>query len=618
MGPNRHKLINRKPTPLQRILQDANGNAAKNKIVPEPGWIPVTKLSLPKVPLGAAGRPIPQTLQQAQIKLPPQDIVQQVILRNKLQQQTRLEALLKKTKLPSIKFPPISQITGPTPLEPASTISAAFKKNHGRFNVNNQQNIKQYVQRQPPTPESNRPVVIVTTIRPSVIKQHSFPITSSSSPSPLIQIVESRSIRPPVLSSSQENSIFPLHLNSRKPHIDSANSVPITVYPNDTVLIQYHTTLERLNTDAKGKPNKNKSKGKRRERATFNHGFEERIRALSCGDEAEELIREILESPLRKRNALLGILRMKKKEREGRESQPSQQSGGRDKQNKFSNFPQSSVGTNLNAFTTQQQPPKRPQNKRTQNNQVKKNQQPTFQNNNIGQQKFTATSINKNKLQNQGRFNNVPERGNNQNTNNIQTTFKSNNAGNSGFQQPSNNRNNNNQQANVFGGKKSVNQLKQTTSASFSIIQTTTIKRTTKTPTTQRTTRRPKNIEITNQPQRVPQQPHQRATSAIKTVPAKITVNEQFRHFPAFQQISAKKKNQQKSANSNNDQVLRGSFEPPSLAKSNFEQAFLTKIPAKQVQNQENQQQKKQSQLERARKRLQQQQRKQKDVVTKQ
>ena len=119
-------------------MQQANPNGASKKIVPEPGWIPVTKFDLPKVPLGLAGRPIPQTLQQKNKQHPPEEIVQQVINRNKSAQQSRLEALLKKTKLPSIKFPPISQITGPTPIEPASTIGAAFKKNHARFNANNQ------------------------------------------------------------------------------------------------------------------------------------------------------------------------------------------------------------------------------------------------------------------------------------------------------------------------------------------------------------------------------------------------------------------------------------------------------------------------------------------------
>merc|ERR1711981_393258 len=90
----------------------------------------------------------------------------------------------------------------------------------------------------------------------------------------------------------------------------------ITVFPNDTVLIQYQTTLAKLNTDSNVNSKKKLSDGFRRERATFNIGFEDRINLLNCGLEAEELIREILESPLRKRNTLLGILRMKKKERE--------------------------------------------------------------------------------------------------------------------------------------------------------------------------------------------------------------------------------------------------------------------------------------------------------------
>merc|ERR1712018_70232 len=88
-----------------------------------------------------------------------------------------------------------------------------------------------------------------------------------------------------------------------------------------------------------------------------------------------------------------------------------------------------------------------------------------------------------------------------------------------------------------------------------------------------------------------------------------------------FQQISAKKKKQSVSKN-NSGKSLKGSFKQPSLQNSNFEQAFLTKIPAKQVQTQEDKRQKqaqkqaekqaqKQAQLERARQRLQRQQQQQ-------
>ena len=627
MGPNRHRLINRNPTPLQKILQQANSNnvGSSNKIVPEPGWIPVTKFDLPKVPLGAAGRPIPQTLQQKNKNHPPQEIVQQVILRNKLEQQNRLEALLKKTKLPSIKFPQISQITGPTPIEPASTISAAFKKNHARFNSNNQVNGKHrvYLQnQQSPTPESNRPVVVVTTHHPNLVKQHSIPISSSSSPSPLIQIVESRSIRPPS-QLSHENSIFPLHLNSRRPNsVVSDNTVPITVFPNDTVLIQYHTTLEKLNTDPKSKPGKRKFNGKRRERATFNTGFEERINLLSCKDEAEVLIREILESPLRKRNALLGILRMKdkEKERKGKESSQAQQS--KQNNNFGTNFQQSSVAANLNSFTNQQQQvPTRSQNVRKQNDGGRKTKQ--VQQSTNGQ--FISNNIRNNQVQNQAQFNNQVGRGNNRNKQNNQN-FQVNNAGQqSNRQQPLNNRNNQNQQAQRFGGRTAGQEATQSTSPSFSIVRTTPVTSTRRPITTTiRTTRQPKNVLINNQ--RTPQQPQQRAIPSVNTIPAKITVNEQFQHFPGFQQHSAKK-NKQPSQNSNDNKSLKGSFKQPTLKNSNFEQAFLTKIPAKQVQTQENKRQKqvqkqaekqaqKQAQLERARKRLQKQQQQQQKLKT--
>ena len=617
VGPNRHKIINRKQTPLQQILQQANPAGASKKIVPEPGWIPVTKFDLPKVPLGLAGRPIPQTLQQANKKSPPEEIIQQVISRNKLAQQNRLEALLKKTKLPSIKFPPISQITGPTPIEPASTIGAAFKKNHARFNANNQVNGKHraFVQSQSPTPESNRPVVVVTTIHPNLVKQHNIPISSSSSPSPLIQIVESRSIRPPS-QSPHENSIFPLHLNSRRPNnLQSENKVPLTVYPNDTVLIQYHTTLEKLNTDSKTKSGKTKSIGRRRERATFNAGFEERINQLSCKDEAEELIREILEAPLRKRNALLGILRMREKERkrEGKESIPQ----GNNQNNNFrTNFQQTSVNANLNSFTKKQnQSPKVTQNIGNQGNGGRQNKQQAFQQNNNGN--FISNNVGTNQFQNQAQLKNQVK--GNRNTANNQK-FKGNKGGQqSNFQQSRNNRNKQNQQALRFGGNNNDQQAKQSTQPAFSIVRTTPVTSTRRPITTTiRTTRQPKNIPLN---QRNPQPPQQRAIQSENTVPAKITVNEQFQHFPAFQQISAKKKKQSVSKN-NSGKSLKGSFKQPSLQNSNFEQAFLTKIPAKQVQTQEDKRQKqaqkqaekqaqKQAQLERARQRLQRQQQQQ-------
>ena len=574
-------------------MQDNSAN--QGKIVPEPGWIPVTKLSLPKVPLGAAGRPIPQTLPQAQHQRPPSELVQQVLLRNKLKQQRRLEALLKKSKLPSIKFPPISQITGPTPLEPASTISAAFKRNHASFNSNHQGN-KIHQQQQSPTAGSNRPVVIVTTIRPNVVKQQSIPITSSSSPSPLVQIVESRSIRPQT-AYPHENSIFPLHLNSRTPH-SSENSIPITVYPNDTVLIQYQTTLEKLNTDSNVNSKKKLSDGFRRERATFNIGFEDRINLLNCGLEAEELIREILESPLRKRNTLLGILRMKKKgrEREARKQQEEAVTNQGAQNNNIlrlqqQNPPPPPVQQNLNSFDTQQF---------QSNGGVKQQPQP---------QKFASNNGNQNGFKGKGQFNSQASG----NTRSIQNTDNRSN-----FQQTSNGRNNKNQQAKRFGGNNQNNQqIKQTTASSFKIIKTTTTRRSTTrqppTTTVRITTRQPKEIEITNPPRRLPiQGSQQRAVSSKDTVPAKITVNEQFQHFPGFQKISAQKK-EQNSQEFQDDQTLLGSFSPTTLEKSNFEQAFLTKIPAKQAQKQQQQNSSpgRQAQLERARKRLQKQQRKQ-------
>ena len=593
LGSNRHKVINRTPTPLQQILQDNSAN--QGKIVPEPGWIPVTKLSLPKVPLGAAGRPIPQTLQQAQHQRPPSELVQQVLLRNKLKQQRRLEALLKNSKLPSIKFPPISQITGPTPLEPSSTISAAFKRNHASFNSNHHGN-KIHQQQQSPTAGSNRPVVIVTTIRPNVLKQQSIPITSSSSPSPLVQIVESRSIRPQT-AYSHENSIFPLHLNSRTPH-SSENTIPITVFPNDTVLIQYQTTLEKLNTDSNVNSKKKLSDGFRRERATFNIGFEDRINLLNCGLEAEELIREILESPLRKRNTLLGILRMKKKERE-REGRKQQEEAVKNQGNQNNNIlrlqqqnpPPPPVQPNLNSFNNQQFQA---------NGGVKQQPQP---------QTFVSNNGNQNGFKGQGQFNTQVSG----KTRTIQNTDNRSN-----FQQTSNGRNNKNKQAKRFGGNNQNNQqIKQTTASSFKIIKTTTTRRSTTrqppTTTVRITTRKPKQIEITNPPRRLPTQgSQQRAVSSKDTVPAKITVNEQFQHFPGFQKISAQKK-EQNSQEIQDDQTLLGSFSPTTLQKSNFEQAFLTKIPAKQAQKQQQQNNSKgrQAQLERARKRLQKQQRQQ-------
>ena len=124
-----------------------------------------------------------------------------------------------------------------------------------------------------------------------------------------------------------------------------------------------------------------------------------------------------------------------------------------------------------------------------------------------------------------------------------------------------------------------------TTASSFKIIKTTTTRRSTTrqppTTTVRITTRKPKQIEITNPPRRLPTQgSQQRAVSSKDTVPAKITVNEQFQHFPGFQKISAQKK-EQNSQEIQDDQTLLGSFSPTTLQKSNFEQAFLTKIPAK-------------------------------------
>merc|ERR1712223_1776215 len=136
-----------------------------------------------------------------------------------------------------------------------------------------------------------------------------------------------------------------------------------------------------------------------------------------------------------------------------------------------------------------------------------------------------------------------------------------------------------------------------------------------------RTTRQPKNIQVNNQ--RNPQPPQQRAIQSentINTIPAKGTVNEQFQHFPAFQQL-AKKKKKQSGSKTNSNQSLKQPKQP-TLQNSNFEQAFLTKIPAKQVQSQEQKRQKqaqkqaekqaqKQAQLERARQRSQRQQQQQ-------
>merc|ERR1712226_1127401 len=106
----------------------------------------------------------------------------------------------------------------------------------------------------------------------------------------------------------------------------------------------------------------------------------------------------------------------------------------------------------------------------------------------------------------------------------------------------SNNRNRNNQQGQSFGAKNNSNQIKQTTASSFSTIFTTVRPTRRPTTTTIRTTRRPKSITITNQPKLVVEEPQQRAISSVNTIPAKITVNEQFQHFPGFQQHSAKKK----------------------------------------------------------------------------
>ena len=63
-----------------------------------------------------------------------------------------------------------------------------------------------------------------------------------------------------------------------------------------------------------------------------------------AGDAVEDLILEILESPLRKRNALIGMLRLREKKREKQNEVPrtSNNNGG----NRFSNFPQAAVANN--------------------------------------------------------------------------------------------------------------------------------------------------------------------------------------------------------------------------------------------------------------------------------
>ena len=74
--------------------------------------------------------------------------------------------------------------------------------------------------------------------------------------------------------------------------------------------------------------------------------FLERIERIKgcAGDAVEDLILEILESPLRKRNALIDMLRLREKEREKQNevTRSSNNNGG----NRFSNFPQAAVANN--------------------------------------------------------------------------------------------------------------------------------------------------------------------------------------------------------------------------------------------------------------------------------
>ena len=75
--------------------------------------------------------------------------------------------------------------------------------------------------------------------------------------------------------------------------------------------------------------------------------FLERIESIKgcAGDAVEDLILEILESPLRKRNALIGMLRLREKEREKQNEVPRSSNVGNGG-SRFSNFPQAAVANN--------------------------------------------------------------------------------------------------------------------------------------------------------------------------------------------------------------------------------------------------------------------------------
>jgi len=138
-----------------------------------------------------------------------------------------------------------------------------------------------------------------------------------------------------------ENPLLPLTLNSRG---DS-----IKVFPNDTVVIRYNTAaLASLNTDpiTNSVTTSSHAYVRNQRQADKSAPFLERIESIKgcAGDAVEDLILEILESPLRKRNALIGMLRLREKEREKQNEVPrsSNNNGG----NRFSNFPQAAVANN--------------------------------------------------------------------------------------------------------------------------------------------------------------------------------------------------------------------------------------------------------------------------------
>ena len=98
---------------------------------------------------------------------------------------------------------------------------------------------------------------------------------------------------------------------------------PIQINPKeDTVLIQYNSL------------NHHKS-GKRTERDALKElSFDARIELLpfDCKEVVKDLIKDILQAPLRKRNSLLGMLRMEdniESSREREESRPNQASNRR-------------------------------------------------------------------------------------------------------------------------------------------------------------------------------------------------------------------------------------------------------------------------------------------------